>query len=283
MFGQNLKSDVKAIDVIHHTCNESGAVRSTVSVMPKSLTTFGVYVGHPISGIRVSRLFSMQRNIVAAFERVNSGSDRWVNLYFPLRTTHLEEHELGASEYEADASLFSNTRHFTLQNRNDALFNADAVLINFEIKDDAGEYRVSKGIPFDYGWAAECGKPVVAVITDDNPNNTAALQTMAFVTPSLEAGVAHLNGLLPALRKETVARTVAEVFDFTNCREPLSMIAELARADARKYRGNGAAIITILPEGRNAPAWHGQVLEVSDWILASHEEAESVVRQLLAL
>jgi nucleoside 2-deoxyribosyltransferase len=284
MFGQNLNTTAKAVDIAHFVCQESGAVRSTVSVSPRNLSTFGVYIGHPISGIRVSRLLKMQRDIIAEFERLNSGTDRLIDLYFPMRTTHLHQDDVGASEYEKDASLFSNTRHFTLQNRQDALFNADAVLINFEIKDDAGEYRLSKGIPFDYGWAAECGKPVIAVISPENPNRTAALDRVAFVTKDLSEAISHINDCLPAYRPLAAAPRVAvEIFDFTNCSEPLSMIAELARADARKYRGNGAAIISILPEGRNAPAWHGQVLEVSDWILANKEEAETVVRQLLAL
>lgn len=284
MFGQNLISDAKAIDVAHHICNESGAVRSTVSVSPRNLTTFGVYVGHPISGIRISRLFKMQQDIISLFEQENAGSNRIIDLYFPLRTTHLANDDIGASEYEPDSSLFSNTRHFTLQNRQDALFNSDAVLINFGITDDSGRYRISKGIPFDYGWAAECRKPIVAIITPDNPNRTAALERTAYVTDSLENGIKHLNASLPSTRiAAPEPRVAAEIFDFTNCSEPLAMIAELAKADARKHRGNGAAIISILPEGRNAPAWHGQVMEVSDWILPGPNEAEKVVRQLLAI
>ncbi len=284
MFGQNLKNAAKAVHIANFICQESGATRATVSVNPKSLSTFGVYVGHPISGIRVHRLFAMQRDIATEFARLNEGRDRWIDLYFPMRTTHLGSDDLGASEYEKDSSLFSNTRHYTLQNRQDAMFNADAVLINFEIKDDNGDYRISKGIPFDYGWAAECGKPVIAVIAPDNPNRTTALERVAFVTANLGDGIKHLNDRLPASRTVPAApRVVTEIFDFSDCDEPLAMIAELAKADARKYRGSGAAIISILPEGRKAPAWHGQVMEVSDWILASTVEAETVVRQLLAL
>lgn len=284
MFGKNLKSAVKAIDITHHVCQESGATRSTVLISQRNLSTFGVYVGHPISGILISRLFKMQKEIGRLFEEQNRGTDRVVDLYFPLRTTHLSGDEYGDNEYEDGKSLFSNTRHFTLQNRQDALFNADAVLINFEIRDDQGDYRISKGIPFDYGWAAECGKPVVAVISPDNPNRTSSLERIATIAPTLAEGVHRLNQALPDSRRSPQEpRVAAEIFDFSGCREPLAMIAELARADARKHRGAGSAIISILPEGRNAPAWHGQVMEVSDWILSDARQAEKVVSQLLAL
>lgn len=282
MFGKEFGHTARhLIDIVNTMCLESGARRSTVTATRRSPLDYSVYVGHPISGIRVGRILEMQDVVTGAFRRANADCAQNVHCLFPMRTTHLTAGETGANEYEGAAALFSGTRHFTLQNRMDAVMAADAVLINFELKDDAGEYRVSKGIPFDYGWAYACGKPVVAVIAEDNPNACCALSRATRIVTDLEEGVGFLNSVLPHAPRAPARRVVADVFDFTGSGSALSAIAALAESDVQKHRDGGRAIIAVIPEGRDSPCWHGQIAQVADWLLPDARTAEEVVLRLL--
>lgn len=277
----SLKFDRLVVDSEMFSCQESGATRTTVSVRKRSPSDYSVYVGHPISGIRVGRILEMQERISAEFDRLNEGTAQTVRCLFPMRTTHLSATDVGANEYEGAKELFSHTRHFTLQNRMDAVMAADAVLVNFDLRDDDGNFRLSKGIPFDYGWASATGKPVVTVIGADNPNMCAGAARASKIVDSIEEAVRELNGLLPHLKSGLKPRVVAEVFDFTGAGSALSMIASLAEADARKHMDGGRAIIAVIPEGRQAPCWHGQVAEVADWVVEDTATAESIVSRLI--
>jgi len=260
----------------------SGALHTTVSVRRKSPDHHGIYVAHPISGIRVGRIHDMQRRVVESFGKANAGTGRVIAPFFPMRTTHLAADEIGANEYGDSKALFGATRAFTLQNRMDAILNSDAVLINFELKDDDGNYRLSKGIPFDYGWAAACGKPIVAVIPKDNPNWCPMLSACCTIADELDEGIASLSGMLaPASQDSVTWKVVAEVFEF-GADASLDYIARLAMADARKHLEGERAIISIIPDGAGNPNWHGQVAQVSDWVLSDPGEAEYVVRRLIA-
>lgn len=267
---------------IHETnCPATGAVHTTVSVRKKSPDHFGVYVAHPISGIRVARILEMQRLVSESFAAANTGTARNVTPFFPMRTTHLAADEVGANEYGDTKALFGATRAFTLQNRMDAILHSDAVLINFDLMDDDGVYRLSKGIPFDYGWANACGKPVVAVIRPGNPNWSEMLRSCCEVTDTLGDAVARVNRILGDTSQDSVSwKVAAEVFEF-GPEASLDFIARLAMADARKHIEGERAIISVIPEGSGNPNWHGQVAQVSDWILTDASEAEAVVRQLL--
>ncbi|WP_327209894.1 hypothetical protein [Rhizobium leguminosarum] len=262
-------------------CEESGATRRTVSVRRRSVDDFTVYVGHPISGIRVARILEMQDEVCRAFERANAGTPRTVRCLFPLRTTHLDAGDVGANEYDGVGALFSDTRHFTLQNRMDAVMAADAVLVNFDLRDDEGRHRVSKGIPFDYGWAVAAGRPVVTVAGDDNPNLCAGLSRSTDIYEDLESAVRAVNDLLPRRAADMRPRVVADVFDFTGAGVALSMIANLAEADARKHMDGGRAIIAVIPEGREAQCWHGQVAQVADWVVQDVSTADDIVSRLI--
>jgi hypothetical protein len=277
----SLKYGRLIVDAEVYTCPESGATRTTISVKKRSPSDYLVYVGHPISGIRVGRILEMQDRISAAFNHLNEGTAQSVRCLFPMRTTHLSATDIGANEYEGAKELFSNTRHFTLQNRMDAVMAADAVLVNFDLKDDDGNYRVSKGIPFDYGWASAMGKPVVTVISDDNPNMCAAAARASKIVGTVDDAVREMNGLLRHVKTQMKPRVVAELFDFTGAGSALSMIASLAEADARKHMDGGRAIIAVIPEGRQAPCWHGQVAEVADWVVDDHITAENIVARLI--
>jgi len=281
MFGSTLAHTASEfLDITREHCVESGGSRWTVSATRRSPACHTVYVGHPISGIRVARVREMQESVVAAFARLTGGTGRTVQCLFPMRTTHLRPDDLGANEYPDSTADFSDTRHFTLQNRMDAVTAADGVLINLDLADDLGAYRVSKGIPFDYGWAAACGTPVVAVVPEGNPNACAALSRAAAVTRDLEHAVAEMNVLLGQSRRTSSRRVIAEVFDFTGSGSALSMIARLASTDAAKHRDGGRAIISVIPEGREAACWHGQVAQVSDWVVPDLARAERIVAQL---
>lgn len=260
---------------------ESGTKKYIVSVTRKNPASYQVYVGHPISGIRVGRIMEMQQQIMDCFGRANRGTAQQVHCLFPLRTTHLGADEVGDNEYEAGASLFSDTRHFTLQNRMDALMSADAVLVNFNLRDDDGNYRISKGIPFDYGWASSVGKAVVTAIQGGNPNMCEALTKHSMVFDDLEQAVFQLNAMLPHGPRTKQTRVLAEVFDFSSSECALSMIASLAAADAHKHRDGGRAIIAVIPEGKSSVNWHGQIGQVADWVLPEMEQAEKVVQKLL--
>ena len=271
-----------------HACSTAGWRHIVLTARRRHAACYGVYVGHPISGIRVSRILTMQDEVRSLFESENAGSVQRVSTYFPMRTTHLDADELGANVYDASPALFARTRAYTVQNRLDALCNADGVLVNYELMDDAGQYRVSKGMPFDWGWARAAGKPVVVVIGHDNPNlSNGLLKTAAFVTPVLAQGVRALNKMLPhaACRAETWKMAV-EIFDFGNGSAPaLDLIAHLAEADMRKHTQGGRAIISILPrcsDGAQHPSFHGQVEQVSDWVVESLEEAVAIARGLFA-
>ena len=125
MFGTNeFTSATHVVDVDARRCPESGATRATVRIRPLDGSVRTVYVGHPISGIRVGRIAAMQDEV----ERTLAEAGRRAGLrtvpLFPMRTPHLASDEVGASEYEEGASLFSDTRHFTFQNRLDALVGA---------------------------------------------------------------------------------------------------------------------------------------------------------------
>lgn len=281
MYGNFISTSRHLIDVSRLVCPESGAARSTVTLTRRSPAAYSVYVGHPISGINVGRIFTMQDTVERTFCRANAKSVQEVSCLFPMRTTHLSASDTGDNEYKDANALFSDTRHFTLQNRMDAVMAADAVLLNFDLKDDAGSFRVSKGIPFDYGWAYACGKPVVAVIGEGNPNSCRALDRAAFTTENLAEGISFLNGLLPHAARTPRSRVVAEVFDFTGAGSALSAISALAEADAHKHRDGGRAIIAIIPEGKAAACWHGQVAQVADWVLPDARTAETVVARLI--
>lgn len=270
------------IDVTTTTCPESGAARHTVTAERRNPAAYGVYVGHPISGIRVGRILEMQDHITRRFASLNKGTGQEVHCLFPMRTTHLTATDVGDNEYSGAKALFSDTRHFTLQNRMDAIMASDGVLVNFDLKDDDGNYRVSKGIPFDYGWAGACGRPVAVAIPEGNPNDCLALGRVASRNMSLDAAVASLNAILRHTPRQPPKRVVADVFDFTGAGTALSMIAALARADAEKHRDGGRAIISVIPEGREAACWHGQVAQVSDWVVEEAETAVMIVRQLVA-
>lgn len=270
------------IDVTTTTCSESGAARHTITAERRSPAAYSVYVGHPISGIRVGRILEMQDLVVRSFAELNRGTEQAVHCLFPMRTTHLTAAEVGDNEYSGAKALFSDTRHFTLQNRMDAIMASDAVLVNFDLKDDDGNYRISKGIPFDYGWAAASGRPVSVAVPDGNPNDCHALSRVASRHVHIEDAIADLNALLPHTPKGPARRVVADVFDFTGAGNALSMIAWLARADAEKHRDGGRAIISIIPEGRSAACWHGQIAQVSDWVVEDTSTAIDIVRQLVA-
>jgi len=275
-------TSLHSVRTLTETDPNSGAAHTTVSVRRKSPDHFGVYVAHPISGIRVGRILEMQRRVSESFGRANAGSPRAVTPFFPMRTTHLAADDIGANEYGDTKALFGATRAFTLQNRMDAILHSDAVLINFDLRDDDGVYRLSKGIPFDYGWANACGKPTVAVIGAGNPNWSETLMSCCTVTDDLDEGIDILNGMLsPASQDSVTWKIVAEVFEF-GAEASLDYIARLAMADARKHIEGERAIISVIPEGSGNPNWHGQVAQVSDWILSHPGEAEAVVRQLLA-
>jgi hypothetical protein len=199
-----------------------------------------------------------------------------------MRTTHLSATDIGDNEYVGTKALFSDTRHFTLQNRMDAIMASDGVLVNFDLRDDDGKYRVSKGIPFDYGWADASGKPVAVAIPPDNPNNCLALGRVASQTSSVEEAVVSLNAILRHAPRSPAKRVVADVFDFTGAGTALSTISALARADAAKHRDGGRAIISVIPDGRGAACWHGQIAQVSDWVVEEGHTALEIVRQLVA-
>jgi nucleoside 2-deoxyribosyltransferase len=262
-------------------CEESGATRRTVSVRRRSADDFTVYVGHPISGIRVARILEMQEKVCSAFEQANADTTRTVRCLFPLRTTHLEAGDVGANEYDGIEALFSDTRHFTLQNRMDAVMAADAVLVNLELLDDEGRHKVSKGVPFDYGWAAAAGRPVVTVAGRNNPNLCAGLLRSEVICEDLETAVRAVNDLLPRQLADLRPRVVADVFDFTGAGVALSMIASLAEADARKHMDGGRAIVVVIPEGRDAQCWHGQVAQVADWVVQDAATADDIVARLI--
>jgi len=282
MFGDKLTSTSHhIIEIDHYACAESGASRWTVTALRRNPASYSVYVGHPISGIRVGRILEMQNAVERLFAWANAKSVQSVRCLFPMRTTHLSAEEVGDNEYEGAKALFSDTRHFTLQNRMDAVMASDAVLLNFDLRDDDGNFRVSKGIPFDYGWAYACGKPVVAVIGEGNPNMCGALLRATMVTDSLGDGVRFLNSVLPHAQRLAGKRTVAEIFDFSSAGCALSMISALAEADAAKHADGGRAIIAVIPEGRSSASWHGQVAQVADWILPDLASAEEVVSRLL--
>lgn len=277
----HLTSERLRVESHLYRCSESGASRRTISVARRSVDDFAVYVGHPITGIRVSRVVDMQRDVALAFKRANAESGRTVRCLFPLRTTHLRPDDVGANEYEDGLSLFSSTRHFTLQNRIDAVTASDAVLVNLELRDDEGRYRVSKGIPFDYGWAAAAGKPVATVAATDNPNLCAGLARSSSIFPTLEEAVQNLCQALSSRPPDMRPRVVADVFDFTGAGLALSMIGDLAEADARKHMEGGRAIIAVIPEGREAECWHGQVAQVADWIVKDAATADTIVERLI--
>lgn len=267
------------------TCPATGARHAVVTATRRHPACYGVYVGHPISGIRVGRILEMQDRVRRLFAEANAASVQQVATYFPMRTTHLRPDEVGDNTYDPSAALFADTRAFTLQNRNDALCNADGVLLNFDLRDDEGSYRLSKGIPFDWGWARAAGKPVVSVIPPGNPNWTPGLEAAsAVVARDLADGVAALNALLPhAAARGGHWQAAVEIFDFGGCPAALDTIALLAEADARKHTLGGRAIVTVMPEGDRNPSWHGQVRQVSDWVVASRAEASTVACQLLGL
>jgi len=283
MFLKSLtETQLHSVRIHESICPSTGAVHATVSVRRKSPDHFGVYVAHPISGIRVGRILEMQRRVADAFAAASRDTARSITPFFPMRTTHLAADDIGANEYGDTKALFGATRAFTLQNRMDAILNSDAVLINFDLRDDEGAFRVSKGIPFDYGWAAACGKPIVAVIRKDNPNWCPMLSACCTITDELDEGIASLSGMLAPTSQDSVTwKVVAEVFEF-GPEASLDYIARLAMADARKHIEGERAIISVIPEGSGNPNWHGQVAQVSDWVLADIGEAEAVVRQLLA-
>lgn len=270
------------VDVVSTPCSESGGARHTVTAERRSPSCYSVYVGHPISGIRVGRILDMQREIENEFARLNDGSGQQVRCLFPMRTTHLSSSDVGDNEYAGSKSLFADTRHFTLQNRMDAVMASDAVLVNFDLRDDDGNYRISKGIPFDYGWAAATGRPVAVAIPHGNPNDCRALERAAERHGKLADAVAGLNRLLPHVATPRSRRVVADVFDFTDADSGLSLIATLAMADADKHRDGGRAIISVIPDGRDAPCWHGQIAQVSDWVVGDTDTAARIVRMLLA-
>lgn len=270
------------IEVDTKICRESGAKHHSVIATRKNPAFYNVYVGHPISGIRVGRILEMQDLIQSSFNEHNKNTHQAVKCLFPMRTTHLVAEDVGANEYEGAEALFSDTRHFTLQNRMDAVMASDAVLVNFNLRDDDGNYRISKGIPFDYGWATAMEKPAVAVIGSDNPNMCDALNRMCLVNEDLSSAIEQLNSMLPHGIKGPRERVVAEIFDFTGADTALSMIASLAAADAKKHKDGGRAIIAVIPEGKKAACWHGQVGQVADWVLYDVRSAETVVRQLVA-
>lgn len=279
----HLSSDRLRVESHMYRCSESGATRRTISVVRRSPEDFTVYVGHPISGIRVSRILAMQDEVSRAFESANAGSLRTVRCLFPLRTTHLDAGDVGANEYDDVDALFSHTRHFTLQNRMDAVIAADAVLVNLDLVDDDGRHRVSKGIPFDYGWAAAAGRPVVTVAGSGNPNLCAGLARAGGIYDNLESAVRAVDAILSRQAADMRPRVVADVFDFTGAGAALSMIANLAEADARKHMDGGRAIIAVIPEGRNAQCWHGQVAQVADWVVRDPATADDIVARLIGV
>jgi hypothetical protein len=270
------------IDVTTTTCPESGASRHTVTAERRNPAAYSVYVGHPISGIKVGRILEMQDLITDLFAKLNKDTGQEVHCLFPMRTTHLSASDVGNNEYSGAKALFSDTRHFTLQNRMDAIMACDAVLVNFDLKDDDGNFRISKGIPFDYGWASACGLPVAVAIPEGNPNDCLALGRVASRSVSIGEAAASLNTVLHHAPRRPLKRVVADVFDFTGAGSALSMIATLARADAEKHRDGGRAIISIIPEGREAACWHGQVAQVSDWVVEHRVTAIQIVMQLVA-
>jgi nucleoside 2-deoxyribosyltransferase len=227
----------------------------------------GVYVGHPI--------LAMEDDVAALFRE----SGRSPDLYLPMRSTHLGASDTGANEYAADAGLFSGTRHFTSQNRCDAVHHADAVLLNYDVRDDAGAFRLSRGIPFDLGWARAHGKPVVAVIRPDNPNFWPGLADVAEIRPDIGSGVAAVARRLPG-RSGMGTSCLIEVLAFPGDAVSLPLLARLAEADARKCLGTCAAVLTVMPGGRANPNWHGQVGEVSDWLLPDMASAVRVAEVL---
>ena len=274
--------DTISIHEESHHCPTTGAVHLTITSERRHPACYGLYVGHPISGIRVSRILDMQQEVQDLLTKANTGNAQRVTAFFPMRTTHLRPEDTGANDYGGCKALFANTRHFTLQNRMDALCNADAVLLNFGLRDDEGEFRLSRGIPFDWGWARACGKPFVAVIERDNPNWTEGLaQAAALVTSNLAEGVQAINAMLPHASRARSWCPAVEVFDFSGCAASLDFIARLAGADARKHVSGGRAIITVMPEGQVNASFHGQVREVSDWMVNSMSEASEVARRLL--
>ena len=255
-----------------YACPETGAAHLRLPL--RDHVRPGVYVGHPITGIGLDRIRAMEADLAARLAEAGVAAD----LFFPMRSTHLRPGETGANEYAEGAGLFSGTRHFTSQNRCDAVHHADAVLLHYDLRDDAGAYRLSRGIPFDLGWARAHGKPVVAVIGPDNPNWWPELPDLAAVVPSLDAAIPLLADRLPP---ESAARATAiEVLAFPADRVSLALIARLAEADARKGLGACAAVIAVLPGGRTNPNWHGQVGEVADWMLGAVPEALRVAAVL---
>lgn len=272
-----------ALSVESHTirCPDSGATRRTITVRRRGPDDYTVYVAHPISGIRVARIFEMQEEVSRAFDEANSACTRTVRCLFPLRTTHLGLGDVGDNEYDDAASLFSNTRHFTLQNRMDAVMAADGVLVNLELRDEDGLYRISKGIPFDYGWASAAGRPVVTVASRMNPNLVSGLATEGTVHADLHPAVGALVDALSRRPVDMKSRVVADIFDFTEAGPALSMIALLAESDARKHLDGGRAIVAVIPEGRKAECWHGQVAQVADWVVPDVGIADEIVSRLI--
>lgn len=276
-------------------CPDSGGMHVVVSSSRASPHCLGMYVGHPISGIRVARIREMETQ-VRAFLEVENAAGPWLTIpFFPMRSTHLGPDAIGANVYEAGKSLFSDARHFTMQNRLDAMRNADGVLLNYGIPADSGELLASMGMPFDWGWAREMGKPIVAVAEPGNPNMSPGMvDSCLHVVPDLVQGVRTLNAILRNMavqRRETVpggavprdggVGNVVEVFMFPTGRPALDLIARLAAADARKHEGRTGSIVTVMPGGRENPSFHGQVREVSDWFVEDQAQASAVVTRLL--
>lgn len=258
-----------------------GFVRHVISTRRRSPHVAGVYVAHPITGIRVSRIHEMQdaiRTLLAtAGEKV--GLD-FVPL-FPMRTNHLGTHQIGDNVYAPDKGDFARTRHYTLQNRMDAIVHCDAVLVNYDLAADDGTYRMSNGIPFDIGWAAAADKPTVIVQPTSNPNPPCRLANDQIRLSDIEIGVNHLAGMLAGRQLASAERVIAEIIVFPPERSA-DALACLAMIDARRHRQGCRAIIAVMDEAAATANRHGQVDEIADWLVPDEASAFRILDRLLA-
>jgi hypothetical protein len=263
------------------TYHDGSFVRHVVSTRRRSPSAVGVYVAHPITGIRVSRIVAMQDLIRSMFDTIGREHGLEVSPFFPMRTTHLGVDDLGANVYGPCEGDFVETRHYTLQNRMDAIVHSDGVLVNYDLATDDGSYRISNGIPFDIGWAAGIAKPTSIVQPDGNPNPRCSLSPGQTRHLDLETGVRVLIEAIASRPREADERVVAEILEFPPERS-VDALAMLAQADVRRHR-ECRAILAVMPGGKSNPSWHGQVGEVADWIVEDVGAARSIVDRLLAV
>lgn len=269
-------------DVLCTTREREGFVHHSIATVRRTSASLGIYVAHPITGIRISRIHAMQDEVRA--EMADAGRLHGVSVhpFFPIRTNHLGPDGIGDNVYEAGANEFSAARHFTLQNRLDAVVHSDGVLVHLDVRDDEGNYRRSNGIPFDVGWAEGAGRPAVVVEAPGSPNRFVLAAANHRTAPDLAEGVRTLVGMAVAgIRTVSLPTVVAEVLEMPDSPSPAALV-ELARSDVRRHRDGCRAILAVMPGGRANPNFHGQVGEIADWVVEDEAAAWSIVRRLLA-